>query len=65
MAVLFCGVTNCPVATVVLCCEMCGIKSLPVFAAVSFIAFVLSGKGGLYSVDKPYIGGLTLQKGKR
>lgn len=54
MAALFCGVTNCPVATVLLCSEMFGIKGLPFFVISVIISFFLSGKGGLYEVKKPY-----------
>lgn len=54
MAALFCGVTNCPVATVVLCCEMFGLSGFLYFILASAIAFFLSGKGGLYEVKKPY-----------
>ena len=49
MAVLFCGVTNCPLATVFLCCEMFGGESMLFIALGVFISFLLSGRTSLYS----------------
>ena len=50
VAVLFCGATNCPVATVLLCCEMFGFKGVLYFAAAGLIAAYLTGKKRLYNV---------------
>lgn len=50
MAVLFSGATNCPLATVFICCEMFGIKGILYFALASFISFLLTGKRRLYNV---------------
>ena len=50
VAVLFCGATNCPVATVLLCCEMFGFKGILYFVAASLIATYLTGKKRLYNV---------------
>lgn len=54
MTVLFCGVTNCPLATVILCVEMFGIKGIVFFAISSLISFLLSGNINLYG-DEKYI----------
>lgn len=52
MAALFCGVTNCPLATIVLCVELFGGKGL-IFCAVSCItSFLLSGRASLYTSQK-------------
>lgn len=50
VAVLFCGATNCPFATVLLCSEMFGFKGILYFAAASLIATYLTGKKRLYNV---------------
>lgn len=50
VAVLFCGATNCPVATVLLCSEMFGFKGILYFAVASLIATYLTGKKRLYNV---------------
>ncbi len=53
---LFSGVTNCPTATLVLACEMFGLKGAGYFAVASAIAFALSGKVSLYSGRKlPFV----------
>ena len=52
LACLFCGITNCPVASVLLCAELFGIKYLPVFMLACGISYMLSGYGGLYSEQK-------------
>lgn len=48
MAALFCGVTNCPLATVILCIEMFGAKGMLFFALSGITSFLLSGMCGLY-----------------
>lgn len=52
LACLFCGITNCPVASVLMCAELFGIKYLPVFMLACGISYMLSGYGGLYSEQK-------------
>ncbi len=53
---LFCGVTNCPFATIILACEMFGIEGVGYYAIASIISFVLSGKVSLYKGGKvPFI----------
>lgn len=49
MAAMFCGVTNCPLATCFLCAEMFGGQGLLYFAVSAFISFILSGYASLYS----------------
>ena len=48
MTVLFSGATNCPVATILLCGEMCGFKGILYFAVASVIARLLTTKNRLY-----------------
>lgn len=52
MSALFCGVTNCPLATVLLCTEMFGAEGIVYFAISAATSLLLSGKGGLYSSQK-------------
>jgi len=49
MSALFCGVTNCPVATILLCIEMFGAEGSLFFALAAIISFLLSGNVSLYS----------------
>lgn len=49
MAALFCGVTNCPLATIVLFTELFGTQSIIFIAFAGIISFFLSGYTGLYS----------------
>lgn len=48
MAALFCGVTNCPFATIFLCVEMFGAEGLIFFALSVAVSFIISGKASLY-----------------
>ncbi|MGN0622116.1 MAG: chloride channel protein [Porcipelethomonas sp.] len=52
LACLFCGITNCPVASVFLCAELFGTQYLPVYLLVCGISYMLSGYGGLYSEQR-------------
>lgn len=52
MAALFVGVTNCPVASVMLAFEMFGFEAMPYFAIIVAVSFTLSGYYGLYSSQK-------------
>lgn len=52
LASVFCGITNCPVASVFLCAEVFGVDYLPVYMLVCGISYMLSGYGGLYSEQK-------------
>ncbi len=49
MAAMFCGVTNCPLATCFLCVEMFGGEGILFYALATFISFLLSGYIGLYT----------------
>ncbi len=55
MTALFCGVTNCPLATVLLSLEMFSFKGAPYIIAAAAISFVLSGKISLYSAQQNHI----------
>ncbi len=48
MATLFCGVTNCPLATLFLSVELFGVEGLPFYALATTTSFLLSGKISLY-----------------
>ncbi len=49
IAALFCGVTNCPLGTVILCIELFGAEGMVYYALAGIISFMLSGKASLYS----------------
>lgn len=49
MAALFVGVTNCPIATLIIAMEMFGGEGLPYFAIVIAVSFAMSGYYSLYS----------------
>lgn len=49
MAALFVGVTNCPVATLIIALEMFGGEGLPYFAIIIAVSFAMSGYYSLYS----------------
>ena len=48
MIALFCGVTNCPLASILLSVELFGGEGLPFFALACALAFLLSGRFSLY-----------------
>lgn len=48
----FCGVVNCPVASIILSVELFGAEGLLFFAAAAFVSYMLSGYYGLYSSQK-------------
>lgn len=52
VAALFCGVTNCPIATLFLCIELFGGNGLLYFAFSTFISFMLSGYTSLFRRQK-------------
>lgn len=52
MAALFCGVTNCPVATIILSVELFGGNGILYLALSAIISFVCSGYCSLYSGQK-------------
>lgn len=49
---LFCGVVNCPLASLVLALEIFGGGAVPMFAVVCAVSYALSGKDGLYKSQK-------------
>ena len=52
LVALFCGVVNCPIASVFLSVELFGIDGLLYFALACAFSFALSGYFGLYSSQK-------------
>lgn len=52
MVALFCGVVNCPVASIMLALEVFGSQSILVFAIVCGVSYMMSGYYGLYSSQK-------------
>lgn len=52
MAAMFCGVTNCPIASMLLAVELFGGKALLCFALACGVSFVFSGYSGLYKSQK-------------
>lgn len=49
---LFCGVVNCPVASIMLALEVFGAGSIMIFAIVCGVSYMMSGYYGLYSSQK-------------
>ncbi len=52
LVALFCGVTNCPISSLMLSVELFGARGFPLFALVVAVSFMLSGYYGLYSEQK-------------
>ena len=52
MVCLFCGVVNCPIASVMLSIEIFGANGLILFAVGCAVSYMLSGYYGLYSSQK-------------
>ncbi len=52
MAALFCGVTNCPLTSIILSVELFGAEGLIYYAVACAVAYRLSGYYGLYSAQK-------------
>lgn len=52
MVALFCGVTNCPLASILLSVELFGSSHILYFALACALSFLLSGKFSLYSSQK-------------
>jgi len=49
---VFCGVTNCPITSIILAYELFGGMGLPFFALCCAVSYMLSGYGGLYSEQR-------------
>ena len=52
MTAVFCGVTNCPLTSILLSYELFGGAGLPLFALCIAVSYMLSGYRGLYSEQK-------------
>lgn len=52
MVALFCGVTNCPIASLFIGIELFGVESLPYMLLVVATVYLLSGYSGLYKEQK-------------
>lgn len=52
MTALFCGVTNCPIASILLSLELFGSEGIVFYTIGCAIAYMLSGYQGLYSEQK-------------
>lgn len=49
MAAVFCGVTNCPITTLLISFELFGFAGVPYFMIAVSVSYLLSGYKGLYS----------------
>ncbi|MDO4477613.1 MAG: chloride channel protein [Lachnospiraceae bacterium] len=52
MCGVFCAVTNCPIASLMIAFELFGFEGMAYFAIVVAISYMLSGYGGLYNTQK-------------
>ena len=52
LVALFCGVVNCPLASIFLSIELFGAQAMPLFALATAVSYLLSGYYGLYSSQK-------------
>lgn len=52
MIALFCGVVNCPIASLMLSIELFGVEGILFFCMASAVSYMLSGYYGLYSSQK-------------
>lgn len=52
MVAMFCGMLNCPIASIILSIEMFGQQGLILFAAAAAVSYMLSGYYGLYHSQK-------------
>ncbi len=52
MGAVFCGVTNCPITSLLICFEMFGFEGMPYYLLSVALCYVLSGYYGLYSSQK-------------
>lgn len=51
---VFCGVTNCPFASVIMCMEIFGESGLPFYGIAAAVSYMISGYSGLYSAQTFY-----------
>lgn len=52
MACIFCGVTNCPIASMLICFEMFGFEGGIYYIIAVAISYVFSGYSGIYNAQK-------------
>ncbi|MCC8168866.1 MAG: chloride channel protein, partial [Oscillospiraceae bacterium] len=52
MVAMFCGVLNCPIASIILSVELFGAEGIVLFAITAGISYMLSGYYGLYGSQK-------------
>lgn len=52
MGAVFCGVTNCPISSLLICFELFGYKAMPYYLIAIAFSYLTSGYGGLYSAQK-------------
>ena len=48
MVAVFCGVVNCPIASIILSVEIFGSEGLALFGIACAVSYILSGNFGLY-----------------
>ena len=49
---VFCAVVNCPLASIILSVELFGAETMPYFAIICAVSYMLSGYYGLYSAQR-------------
>ena len=54
MTCVFCGVTNCPLASLLISFEMFGFEAAPYFLMAVAITYTFSGNFGIYHTQKIY-----------
>ncbi|SDB21671.1 chloride channel protein [Eubacterium oxidoreducens] len=52
MGAVFCGVTNSPITSILICFELFGLEALPYYLIAIAISYMLSGYFGLYRAQK-------------
>lgn len=52
MVGVFCGVTNCPIASLLIAFELFGFEGMPYYLVSVAVSYMLSGYYGLYSSQK-------------
>lgn len=62
ISALFCGVTNCPIATLFICMELFSGEAMSYLALSAIISFVISGYTGLYSGQKFVFSKISAEK---
>jgi len=52
MGAVFCGVTNCPITSLLICLEIFGMQGMPYYLLSVALSYMMSGYYGLYSSQK-------------